>query len=375
MHNHHHFFYFFANKELNELYASIALRSFALSMIGIFIPIYLLTLGYALEQVYLLYIVAYAAHAILAIPAGYFSSRFGFKHAILASILPSILFYYLLYSLPKYEWSLILLGILFGGYNALFWVGYHADFSKSSKKKKRGSEIGTSMIIQSLVTASGPFIGGMIIVYGNFQILLFTVSIIFLLSGLPLLLTKDVHEKNKFQISKIFKDKSIRETIGMIAKGTEGSVAFLIWPIFIYSVIFVNGAKELGFVTSLTLIASFLATYIVGKQTDKKERAVLHTGSILNTIIWSVRTVVTTVVFVTLSNIFYGFSRMMIIIPFDSKSYSNAVKKNITEYTVFREFTINLGGIFTITLLYLIGNLARGLIVGSISSLLLILFI
>jgi len=375
MNNHHHFFQFFANKELGELYVSIAFRSFAISLIGIFIPIYLLTLNYSLEQIYLFYVVAYLAHSVIAIPSGYFASRFGFKHTILASIVPSIIFYYMLYTLPQRGWSLISLGILLGAYNSLFWVGYHSDFSKSSKKSSRGSQISTSMILQSLVTASGPFIGGLIIAFADFQVLLVFVAVLFLLSGVPLLLTKDTHEKQKFNPVNVFKNKTLREVISMFARGIEGCTANIIWPIFIYAVVFTNGTKELGIITSLTLVASFIATRVIGRQTDKKENEVLHTGSIINSIIWSVRTVVTTIVVVTVSNILYGFARTMVVIPFDSKSYTHAAKKNITEYTVFREAAINFGGVICLVLIYLIGNLARGLIIGSFSSMLLILFI
>ncbi len=42
---------YFRNKELDELYAFFGLREFALSLIGIFVPIYLLTLGFSLQGV------------------------------------------------------------------------------------------------------------------------------------------------------------------------------------------------------------------------------------------------------------------------------------------------------------------------------------
>jgi len=76
MHHHNHFLHFLHNRELNELYASIALRSFALSMIGIFIPIYLLQEGYSLASVLIFFAVVTGIHAFGVFPAAKFSSRF-----------------------------------------------------------------------------------------------------------------------------------------------------------------------------------------------------------------------------------------------------------------------------------------------------------
>jgi len=52
MHEHHNFLHFLKNRELNELYATMAIKSFSISLIGIFIPIYLLNLGYTLQSVF-----------------------------------------------------------------------------------------------------------------------------------------------------------------------------------------------------------------------------------------------------------------------------------------------------------------------------------
>ena len=95
----HRLLHFLRNRELNELYASIAIRSFALSMINIFIPIYLLNLDYSLKQVLIFFVFLTGTHAVTSIHAGKISSKFGFKHAILFSVPLLLIFYLMLYSL------------------------------------------------------------------------------------------------------------------------------------------------------------------------------------------------------------------------------------------------------------------------------------
>ena len=81
-HHQPHIFHFFKNKELNELYLSIAVRSFALSVIGIFIPIYLLQQGIPLAQVLIFFAIVTGTMTVCTLPVAKLASRFGFKHLI-----------------------------------------------------------------------------------------------------------------------------------------------------------------------------------------------------------------------------------------------------------------------------------------------------
>ena len=74
------------NKELGELYASVAIRFFALAMIGVFTPIYLIKLGYSLPAVAGFFGLVAVFHGGSVFLAGWLSSKYGLKHTILISI-------------------------------------------------------------------------------------------------------------------------------------------------------------------------------------------------------------------------------------------------------------------------------------------------
>src|SRR3989338_11575398 len=80
------FFSFFKSRELNELYASISIRAFSLSLIGVFVPIYFYLIGYPLISIFFFYILHSLFHIVFSIPVAKISSRFGIKHSILFSI-------------------------------------------------------------------------------------------------------------------------------------------------------------------------------------------------------------------------------------------------------------------------------------------------
>ena len=96
--NHHIRFYHyfpFLKKQLNELFLAHSIDSFVNSLFGIFIPIYLLTLGYSVPQILMYFIIVYLATALFFFFAGYLSTHLGLKHTMFIR-LPFFLFFLIL---------------------------------------------------------------------------------------------------------------------------------------------------------------------------------------------------------------------------------------------------------------------------------------
>lgn len=114
----YHTIHLLLNKKLDkieELYLNTSIRTFALSMINVFIPIYLLKLGYPLSSVLFFYAILNGVHALSVIPAAKISARFGFKHAILFSLV----FVFIIGRFSDIKRELVLkVGALF---NAIIW--------------------------------------------------------------------------------------------------------------------------------------------------------------------------------------------------------------------------------------------------------------
>ena len=97
----HYNLHFLRNRELNELYISVAIKSFASSMITIFIPIFLLKLDYSLTHVLIFYAILNATHALFVIPAAKISSIYGYKPSLFFSIPILIVFYLTFWELRR----------------------------------------------------------------------------------------------------------------------------------------------------------------------------------------------------------------------------------------------------------------------------------
>lgn len=373
MHGYSYFLHFLRNRELDELYASVAIRSFAMSMINIFIPIYLLKLNYSLPSVLLFYAILNLVHALFVIPAAKISSKFGFKHSILFSIPLLLFFYILLYTLEMYQWPLYLLAIIFGINNSLFWVGYHTDFARFSKMKYRGEEIGFVKIFSSIFSVAGPLIGGLILAFTSFKFLYIIVSLLLFISAIPLFFSRDIHNPTNFSIKQIFTDQKIKDYLAFIGHGIESGVGATIWPIFIFFSI-LNSFASLGFITTLSLFFSLIFMFIIGRFSDVRRRLVLRLGGIFNAIIWGIKTIVTTSFQVFVIDSFYGITRTMREVPFDALSYDKANKRNIVEFIVFREIVIQTGRVILFISMMFIADFVTGFIFGGGASLLYLLF-
>src|SRR3989338_3259665 len=182
MHHHNNFgLHLLPRKELTQVYASAALRSFAISLVSLFIPIYLyIERGYTLQETLIFFLIYSVMFALFTPVAAKFSARYGIKHSVLISVPLYLGFIILLYLLPHFKIPLFVMGILLGMSLAFYWMGMNLVFRKASNQCSRGAEVGKKMSVSILATMIGPLLGGLIIQNFGFKVL-------FIISGLGLL--------------------------------------------------------------------------------------------------------------------------------------------------------------------------------------------
>jgi len=368
---HNHVFSFLHNRELDELYISFAIRSFAVSMISIFVPIYLLKLNYPIKSVLLYFFLSYAIHGMLCVFSAKLSARFGIKHIMIASLPFLIIFFLLLNTLPLYGWPLWLLAGVVGINMSLYWTGFNIDFATFSDKDNRATEVGVIRLIMSSFRAIGPVIGGVIIAFLGFKVLFFVACALIVVSGIPLFMSKDTCCSFDFKIKDIFKGCRLLNVVAYMSRGVERGVYTSIWPIIIFFTI-AKSYTTLGGITTATLILSLFFTFFISRAADKRRMLVYRIGSILNAIIWVVRTTLKTNFQVFLTDSAYGISKTMYMIPFDANDYDKAARTNLVKHTVFREISIALGFMLIFGVLYLIGEINTGIYMAAGASLLLL---
>ncbi len=367
---------FLKNKELDELYIATAIRSFALSMLSIFIPVFLIKEGYSFSEVVYFFAIMNFVNVLLIFPSTKFALKYGFKHSMFFSIPFLILFYFLLYSLDNIKIPLYIIAVVYAINNALFWMGYHLDFAKFSDGKDRGKEVGVATIVKLSFSAIGPAIGGVILTFFNFPVLFVVVSVLLLASTIPLFYSKDVHyQYATFSFKKFlqFLKRKKRDFIAMSAYGFELMLSLFAWSVFVFFYILDESFSSLGFLSSISFVAGILFVIFGAYFSDIKRHIALKIGAFLNFLVWVFRVSVTTPVQAFTIDFFRGVARSFLDTPFDALSYDKANKEKLVNYIALREVAIQLGKAFIIVLL-LFSSLKAGFIIGALTSLILFFF-
>ena len=366
---HFHILRFLQNRELRSIYLTLALRDLALSMIGIFVPIYFIkVLNYSINKTLIFYLIYSVIFGITSPITAKISSKIGFKKSILLSIPFYIVFYYLLNLLQKTTINLAIPAIIIGLADSIFWISLHTDFAVASDKKSRGKEVGFMFSSTIFVSLIGPFIGGLILTFYNFYILFWVVNILLLICVIPLFFSKEIHEKDRFSYKYIFEKAHFKDLLNFIAYGARLVAEGVLWPIFIFLII--KAYLGVGFLFTLASVVAMFSAYNFGKITDTKSKnKLLRYGAVFYSITWFIRSIFKTIFFVSLITLISAILTIMVDIPFTTKTYEKGLKKTLVEYLVFREIALCMGRALIIILVILVNSLTGGFIFTGITTL------
>ena len=272
--------------ELSELYISMFFRSMALSVIGVFVPVFLLKNGYDIQSIFLFFSLFFMSRAIMDVVGGYLIARYGPKHTMVVSYLSQIVASLLFLSLPEIGWPLLLPALFWGAANSLFFVAFHVDFSKIKHTKHGGKELGFVNIMDRIGATLGPLTGGLLAFLLSPEYI-FVGAVVLLLIGLvPLFRTPEpTRTKQHLDFHNFYIDALKRDYISYAAVTIENNLTLILWPLFL--ALFALGTHvflELGVITSFGVFCSVFASYYIGKMVDEKRGGrLLRVSVILNT--------------------------------------------------------------------------------------------
>lgn len=347
------------NRELGELYASMAIRGLAISLVGIFEPIYIyLYFDRSIPLTLLYFGILSLLFGILSPFGGRILSRLGLKHSMLLSV-PFLFLYFLgLWQIEKLGIFFFVIIIFHVMQNILYWPAFHIDFVRFSDKGRRGKEIGYASIIFSIFSAIGPFVGGVIITIFGFQELFAIVLAVLFVSMVPLFLSQEIKEDYSDNFKQAFKEtlkKTRRAKVAALGfAGAEFAVYAYIWPLYLF--ILAINFRELGLIISLSLLVSLIFIYFIGKTSDKiGSEKLLTIGAILNAILWPVKMFVRTPLDAFLAHTLHNFGSYAAFIPFTAIFYDWAgqYKTSRDRLVIVREIAFNISrGVFLLILAF-----------------------
>jgi len=361
--------------EIQEVYLNLLIQSFAFSLITIFIPIYLLKLGYSINQALIFVMFEIGTLSFFSPFSAMLAKKYGFKHIILYRVPLLIVYFGGLYALNYARIPLYPLAVTGGIAGSIYWVSLHSLFAKHSDKLHRGAQAGKMISIPNIAALFGPSIGGIIAIGLGFRVLIAAAMLLLIASTIPLFFTSDMKPHVvHFSLSDVFAKKRLKFLLAFASQGTMAIAGTVIWPIFVYFTL--NDVASVGFMTSMMTVGIILFTLYVGRISDRTSRfALMKIGGILMALTFFLRIYATDITRVFAVSFFAGMFTVLIDLPILAVFYDIANRENLTETVVLREIGLGIGRVCSIlVVLWVLNKFAVGFSLGGIASLAFSLF-
>lgn len=384
---HRHFWREIGFDELSEIYITMMFRSLAISLTNIFVPLYMLKLGYSVFDVFILMAWYFAGRGfIFDLLAGFSVVRFGPKHTIFYGYILLIFSTVLFLTLPGTHWPFWLIGPIWGGSTSLFCIPLDVDFSKIKHKRHGGKELGYMTIMEKLGGVLGPVVSGVVATLFGGQYIFLVAAAMLVVGGMPLFRTREpVKTRRPLNLMSLDIRRMKWDLLSFIPFGLELNIYGTLWPLYLALFVLASGAAyaKLGVLASVSVVASMFAAYFIGKLTDRhRGRQLLRFGAITNAVLYFFRPFITTYPGALLINVVRESSNVSYDMPYTKGMYDavDSMPGHRAAYFTVMEMVDSL----TKALMWLVfailtgifsnyGLLAGGFAFGALTSLLIMI--
>lgn len=340
------------------LYSGKTISGIAISLFGVFMPIYLYKIsGNSFTFVALYFLAGYLSYGLLAPFGAKALNRLGYRHALQLSVLFGAASYLVFYPMNQSNlWYLIPLSLIIVLiYRLLFWLPFNVDFAKFTDRKNRGREVGFTNAIADIVGIFAPVVAAFIIVRFGFGALLVLSTIVYLASLVPYAVIPDISEHFGWSywhtVRQLFSKKRRATVYAFAANGAEDALGAVVWPIFIYQLLH-GDLLKVGLVSTFIIAATILLELLVGKYADIKfpKEVIIKYGSVLASLGWIFKIFIFTAFQIFIVDSYHRLMKIFMMVPFDALSYEIMADQGhyIDEFSVVHDMAISLGRVLMV---------------------------
>jgi MFS family permease len=341
-----------------KLELSFAIRNFALGLISLFIPIYLLQKGFSVRQVVLYFIIYLGVLALGSLLAGFLSRVIKFKWLMVTHYPLFLITLWFLYSVGTDFNKLLIVAIAQGLTASLFWLGHHLKFRMFSTHAHRGVDTGLEYTLKEIASALAPVFGGLLIGLVSAQLLFIVSGLIYILAIIPLLFVP--HIDVVFEPAYLFE---FRENLGThelrywIIYGLVDVVLAFIWPLFIYLTI-AQRYEILGLLAGISLVVVLIENIVAGAIYDKGNKKLLTYGAWATSLVFVAMYLAQTIIHVIGINIIKDVAANMLKVPLVAQTYNDSENtSHLMDYFIKQEIVINAAKIAGLCLMLIFPNI------------------
>ena len=338
-------FSFAGRRDIYRVNVSHTLNSVATSIIGVYVPIFLLVHGFSLSQTIVFFMTLHCAGALFAvtiIPSlirkwGLISTfKLYYPLEIICMVMLNILPFY-----PGLFWIVAIIG---GLATFSYWVPLNILLVKNTEKDVMGSDVANFFALPKVFGIAGPLIGAALVPFVGFWPVFGITIIGLLISYVPLrgITNQGVSNTFDLKISNVWsklKERKSLFVLEMFDNIIEESEWF--WGILVYLII--GTLQAPGIAGSLSAIGGALFTVFVGKYANKNPRKLIPIAIFSLIIVWGVRVFIDNALHAYIITVFASFISTLFLVSYFSMIYKEIRYKEEEEFLILREIPTVMG--------------------------------
>lgn len=297
-----HFWRYATFGEIADLYAAQTLRMAAISLVSGFSSVYLYKQGYSVAFIMSFWAIYFLCKALISPISGYFISKAGTAVSTMVSNILYIPAVIALSLIPETKLTgLIIYGACLTFSATLHELCYYVDFSRVKSVEHAGKEIGFMNILEKIVIALGPVVGGVVALKFNVQITMWLAGFMLILAGIPLFKLKNQSEKKHRFVWQGFPWRlALPSILAEMPMGFDIIASSTVWGLFVAIVLLPKAGNgiyaALGALSSVTVLMAIIFSSIFGKLIDgSKGGFLMRVGVGVNVVVHLSRIFVSTI--------------------------------------------------------------------------------
>lgn len=333
-------------REIQEAYIHTFLFKLAVGLVSIFLPLYILRLGFPVETVFRFFLVYYGVFVVAAWPNAFIASKLGYRHTSLLSGPVILAFYLLLRNMDPVCGSPVYQVAMVGGLGfSLYWAGMNPEVAERSHTGER--ETGHLFSMPKLAAMVSPLAGGLMIAAYSFNILFAAAAGLIALSFIPFLLSREPQDRMELDPGTFLSMKHVDDFLAYLLRGVASMGKKVLWPLYLAVVI--EESASIGGAGGLLVLGGAITSVFLGRFTDDGKRGkVIWGGAVLTSVSYLLMSQVSSAKFAFAVSLLNGLGYTAISLPVYSRVIDRVEKKDRMEYFAFRETALSLGRVLTV---------------------------
>ncbi len=331
------------SRDIHRIQLAHTLRSVALSFVGVYVPIFLLTHGFSLSDTIIFFVVFHAfglAFGLTMCPLA--MRRWGMTQTLRASYFPQIAFFVALHFLPQISFVWPIVAVLGGIATFAYWMPLNILFVKHAETKKMGSDLGLFFALPKIFGVAGPLVSAAVIPFFGFWPMFIVAGCGLILSYLPLIAIEKHELMAEFRLSQSIQKIRKRKFLFFL-EGFDNIIeeSEWFWGIFVF--LLIGSLVTPGIVGGLEALGGALFAILVGKFANQHALKLIPIASVGLMALWAIRFFIESPFSAYLASLSTSFVMTLFIVTYFSFIYKKIKNDDEETFLILREIPTVLG--------------------------------